>query len=216
MTNIVLCGDTHGDFLTLEEARKSYPNDVIIQVGDFGFWPYMRNLWKGINPPIYFIEGNHDFLPELIGIEKPTEVWPGAIYVPRGTVLELAGMRVGFLGGATSIDRPLRVKNDRKNGWYEEEDVQDRDIDLLLSNNPDIVVAHTPPKNMINRNFVSSDLIAINYGHFTDKFIDISAERVDRVVATGKPYYCGHMHKSVVDNNVRILNINEIHVIGGR
>lgn len=208
---MILVGDIHGDFAFMKRVMVENPDKVIIQVGDFGYWPFLSNTWHDLEIPgkVYFIEGNHDYLPDLMDLKIVTEVWKNAFYVPRSTVLELEDTKIGFIGGANSIDRKWRKKNSMQHGWFDEEEVTEKDVDKLLSRKPDIVIAHAAPVKVIERNFDPKVPVAF-FGHLPGEWVDPSAINLQKVADTGIPYYCGHMHDEVIDGNVRILGINEV------
>ncbi|MEX2280526.1 MAG: metallophosphoesterase [Acidimicrobiia bacterium] len=98
--------------------------DRIVQVGDFGFWPrfdqgaaFLRAVSehavdRGV--ALWFCDGNHedhDSLPHDERLE-PLEVAPSVFWVPRGAVIQWAGRRLLFFGGAVSIDQDSRLA-----GW---------------------------------------------------------------------------------------------------
>lgn len=216
---IVLVGDIHGLYQVVTDAAKKYLDAEIIQVGDFGFWPGLRDRYTPPPRNVYFIDGNHDDCGALIGLppfewEKPVEIWPNATYVPRGTVLELAGKNVLFLGGAKSIDRAWRRKGKGVNGWFEEEVIRDRDVARALlsakDKKIDLMITHTPPQWMVDKYFGAP---GPEWG-LPAGWKDESAQKVEDVwKALDCPsLVCGHMHRAVEDGVCRILDINEVMV----
>lgn len=211
MTKIYCIGDTH-DLRALSAIVKDLPEDgIIIQVGDLGFWSDLLHLYQGFGRNVYFVEGNHDQISLFQGVTIPTEFVKGLTYVPRGTVLTLSGKKVGFLGGATSVDRKFRPKNTGHHPWYPEEDITPGDAGRLIGNGPvDLMITHCPPASVVARNFDQ-----VNFKSFFElppDWTDPSAALVDWAwKQLGKPQLvCGHMHRSVVDDGVSILNINEV------
>jgi UDP-2,3-diacylglucosamine pyrophosphatase LpxH len=218
---IALIGDLHGEFSLLPKILKGIPSEaVIIQVGDFGYWPGLELRYqagaKAVGHPfeILFIEGNHDHV-----VDVPYCRWPGAVYVPRGSVMELDGKRVLFMGGATSVDRKWRSKAPLgPHPWFEEEVVTEADVERALQNvrggGPiDLMVTHSPPNHTIRRHFSDDGLRFFDIDPVTWR--DPSAENVQWLwEQVGEPpLYCGHMHKSVLDGNIRILDIMEVVVL---
>lgn len=216
---LVFIGDLHGNFAWFPKIMEQVPEDAtVIQVGDFGFWPDFRKeawhkAWKklGRPNPIYVIDGNHEYHPMFVGITEPTEIWKGVIFVPRGTVLELDHVegtkRVGFMGGASSIDYKYSTPGI---DWFSEEGISTDD--MLRMNDVgsiDILVTHTPPNSVIQRNFDRRTLI--DFG-LSPSWIDPSAVAIDELWEKlgYPPLICGHMHKSVVDGKCRVLDINEV------
>lgn len=213
MTKFTFIGDTHiADLALAKMVADAQKDSIVIQVGDIGFWPEWA--YRFVIPPriMYFIEGNHDHIPSFQNIKGPTTLWPNLVYVPRGTVREFENIRVGFLGGATSVDRRWRQHNTGFNGWYDGEDITFDDVDRLIANGPvDLLVTHCPPDSVIARNFERPEFLR-SFGLPPD-WTDPSALEVERAWnALGKPkLICGHMHRSIEDGNVRILNINEVY-----
>jgi calcineurin-like phosphoesterase family protein len=207
---IVLLGDIHGEFFHLARAVSRYPEATIIQLGDFGYWPQFRVQWHRQRKPVYFIEGNHDYLPHLIKLTKPKEIWPGLIYVPRATVLELEGTRFGFMGGAMSVDRRMRPQGGHNHGWFPEEVVTEEEVAQLVEQKPDVILAHSPPESTV-KSYETPEQRRKFLGFFglPDDFTDIHAHRMEPLKELGVPYFCGHMHWSCQHDNVRILNIGE-------
>lgn len=221
---IQLIGDIHGDFKTLAALVKAAPHAAeIVQVGDFGFWPQLRDRYKAPERMVYFIDGNHDHCQALAGeppFDKPAELWPNATYVPRGTVLTLNGKNVLFLGGAKSIDRAWRPRYNPDGGgynpvncWFPEEVISDADTERALVRAKavgkiDLMVTHTPPQWMVDKYF---GVPGPEWGLPRD-WRDESAGQVELVwkELDCPDLVCGHMHRSVTDGVCRILTINEV------
>lgn len=216
--SVILIGDTH-DLMILGAMVRQAPEDMpIIQVGDIGIWPEYQERYRSPIRPVHFIEGNHDYMPFFKDRKEVAPIWENLVYIPRGTVMELNGLRIGFLGGATSVDREWRTYNGMLNehGWFPEEEVFEHDCLQLIHNagkEPlDLLVTHAPPECAIAPNFEREGFLkAFN---LPPDWVDSSARRVERVwKALGNPpLVCGHMHRSVNWNNVRILDINEIYI----
>lgn len=212
---LLFIGDIHGDLTILRELKKrvdnSYPLEII-QVGDFGYWPGIDQQWFGNYPwKVYFIDGNHEYFP-MLNYATVTELHKNLFYVPRGSVLNIDGYEIGFMGGGFSVDFRYR-----KEGfdWFRAEEVLESDINKLRDKKLDILVTHTPPTNIILRNF--GPLVKQHWG-LRPNDMDTSAPRIERLWGElgFPPMICGHMHRSVVDSGCRILNINEIYAIPSR
>ena len=215
---IIIVGDVHGEFMWLGEALRNAPLDAtIIQVGDFGCWPNRERPWRycptmpKFEKPVYFIDGNHEYFPLLQRTGEPREVWSGLVHIPRGNILQIDGLDIGFLGGGTSLDRA-----DRTEGidWFEEERIIEEDlVGFEGVESLDLLITHVPPAEVIARNFDNRTPIA--FGHSPD-FIDPESRVVERIwKQVGRPeLVCGHMHQSVRDGSVRILDICETYVVG--
>ena len=212
---IVFVGDVHAQFRGLEYKLRNVPKDAtIIQVGDFGMYPSYQGAWdrsfaKMDRPPILFIDGNHEFHPYFEGITEPQEIWDGAIFIPRGSVMTFDGVKIGFLGGAASVDKSMRTAGI---DWWPEETTKQADADRLLKNadgQVDVLVTHTLPNEMVQLHCNQERLE--EWWGLPRSWIDPSAKLVEAVWnRLGRPpLFCGHFHKSIIDGNVRCLDILE-------
>jgi Icc-related predicted phosphoesterase len=210
---LVFVGDSHGWFRGLQKAARELPEDAtIIHVGDLGFWPHLARDWKKymgfcrLGRPIYFIDGNHEYLPKLMGLKEETEVWPGLIYLPRGTIKEIEGIRVGFCGGAGSIDYKSRALNI---DWFLEEAITQQDLDHFRGAQVDLLVTHCPPASVVKA--VCNPFAPKWYG-LEVGWIDPSSKMIEglRESLGNPPMVCGHLHTSALVDGVKVLDINEI------
>lgn len=214
---IYIVGDLHGDFMKLARIKEHLTSDdIVIQVGDFGWYPTVIQEWKSLFDDypckIYAIDGNHEDFVYLSQFSKdtPTEVLPNLFYVPRGTVMEIEGQLFGFLGGGESVDKAWRVENV---SWWKEEQITDDDVQKLITNvagrTLDYLITHVPPKFTILSHFGPFDT---KYWGLPDDWEDISAEKVSKVYWELRPrnLLCGHMHRSIIDGSIRIVDINEV------
>lgn len=221
---IGILGDIHAGFNGLRRAHDralAAGAVALIQVGDFGFYagaPYKLNAFR-FTLPIYVIDGNHDNFAELREV-KPGEIMTYAhnvFYVSRGTLLVIDSKRIAFLGGAGSIDKDIRIKE----GWLWQPDEQITAEDVrracALPKPIDLMITHCPPQATITKYFETPEKIMFKTQAFgvAPDWSDPSALMVEKVwEELGKPpLICGHMHESVVDDLVRILNIDELILI---
>lgn len=212
---IYLIGDIHGDFHELKQRIRDIPPEAtIIQVGDFGIWPVTAARWKtvAIDRDIYFIDGNHDYMPWLdADSTELVEIWPHALYVPRGYVRHIGDQKVLFLGGSKSVDRAFRVKNSEVHGWFDAEQLTEAQAERAMrAERVDVMITHAPPDCVIRQHFSKEGLVS--FGINPETWVDESARRVEKVWrALDQPkLYCGHMHKNVTEGTVRILNTYEV------
>lgn len=101
--------------------------DVIIQVGDFGYWEHtdegvafldeVSEVATEHQIPLYWLHGNHDkhsLLLEKYGDKRTEdgfiEIRPGVFYIPQGHVWEWEETRFRAFGGAYSIDKEWRLE----------------------------------------------------------------------------------------------------------
>jgi predicted phosphodiesterase len=210
---LIFVGDIHGDF---EILRRLVPkldkidNPTIIQVGDFGYWPSVMETYPEKYPyPVYFIDGNHEYFPDLLKLsqEIPSEVKHNLFYVPRGTVLTLSGITIGFMGGGMSLDKRTReVGTD----WFPHEQVTLDDIAKLENTPVDMLVTHTPPAAICRLLNFHSDLREWGLqpednAHQSEDYIQRLWEKAHYV-----PIVSGHLHRSAVGHDYRVLDINEV------
>ena len=211
---IMFLGDIHGEFYVLKAIFKKAKEDgtlnapiTIIQVGDFGWYP---ELLAGRLPelpwPLYAIEGNHERFPMLKGLNKVTEVKPNLFYVPRGTVLNIDGYDIGFMGGGESVDKAWRQQGI---DWWPNERITKQNIRKLDGKKVDILVTHTPPINFIMRNFGPINKASWNLPY---DWQDVSSMNIEKLWGNlgMPPIICGHMHGSKIDGKCKILDINEM------
>jgi Icc-related predicted phosphoesterase len=219
---ILLLGDIHGDTGALQRA-VSMANEVgataLIQVGDFGLFQGKRNesefyaVCKNSAVPIYFIEGNHDDCKRWVKLTEVTRVWDDAnlFYIPRGTVMELDGRTIAFMGGAASIDKAIRLHE----GWHWDkyENIDPSEVLRLFENvegkTIDVFITHDTPTSVTKAHFDDNAKLWFGVGKdWHDHNMDVIQEIWDKL---GNPkIYSGHMHRSVIGPNYRILNINEL------
>lgn len=208
---LAFLGDVHNMPHLLRKATELAEEQgasALIQVGDLGFGPSeFRHFEKRpLSLPVYFIDGNHEEF-ELLQHSQPTELAPRLWYMPRGTVVQMDGKLIGFLGGAGSIDKDFRIRSGWR--WDPREQITPNDVARFDQvGRVDILVTHTPPHSVIERNF--DPLGKVQFGVSVD-WTDPSAQKVELVwLKLGYPQLiCGHMHRSVTDGRCTILNEGE-------
>lgn len=165
---IVVMGDLHYNFGALNRFISREKPDIILQCGDFGWWPHYHMVARiSANhffdqyaikldcTKLYWCDGNHENHDDLQERMKaapgqPLEIpVPGCRYMPRGAVLTLPdGRNVLFFGGAQSIDKHDRVEGE---SWWPGEIPTQKDLDFARrqikahGGRVDIVISHTAP-----------------------------------------------------------------------
>lgn len=149
---ILVLGDLHNDFKSLNRIINKKHPDMVICCGDFGYWPN----WPGsqqlsdIKPQgakIYWIDGNHDDHWSIRDRETD-ELEKDIIYQPRGSTLKLHdGRKILFMGGAFSIDQHLRRLGW---DWFPEETISQTDMQNLPDEKIDIIISHTCPDELVH------------------------------------------------------------------
>ena len=198
---IMIIGDVHGEFGKLNTFISKKQPKIILQVGDFGYFP--RWSWELHNPnkkrnefsklptvksntsKIYFCAGNHEDHESLMSL-KNNEVYNNVYYMKRGSILTLDdGRNVLFMGGAKSHDSAYR-----KNGidWFKEEILSEKDVMEVDTNTKiDIVISHTAPIEFeIEKTVIGNPI----------KNEDSSRNHLSYILNTFKPslWYFGHWH----------------------
>lgn len=217
---ILLLGDIHGNAGVLRQAiniaREAHAV-AIIQLGDFGMFPDNENWFRentsNSHIPIYFIDGNHDDCSRWVQYTEITRIWDDRelFYVPRGTVMNLDGRTIAFMGGAGSIDKKMRLEADMH--WDANENISDDHISCLLNNATgkkiDMLLTHCPPDSVIQKNFDPLNKlwfgVDINWTDPNQKVIENIWQVLDY-----PNIYSGHMHKRIQGKKYRILAINEL------
>jgi len=155
---IIVVGDIHGDFQILNHLIETQHPEIILQCGDFGYWPREYG-WPPDDPPlrngktkIYWCDGNHEDhedhedheeLSHIVESNK-CEIAPNCFYQPRGSILTLPdGRSVLFFGGAASGDKWRRTEGET---WFQSEVPLLSDLDHIQRDATiDIVISHTAP-----------------------------------------------------------------------
>ena len=128
-----ILSDIHGNTHYLDRlARKT--DDLIIQIGDFGF----ANDWKVLSnyspDKVKVVGGNHDEYPIV-------NQYPH--YLGDYGLIPGFDMKVGFLRGAYSIDRYCRIEGI---SWWPEEQISYPDLWKFLDwyeiEKPDVMITH--------------------------------------------------------------------------
>ena len=184
----MVVGDVHGSWGALNNLINSKKPNIILQCGDFGFWPSLHPIGpkdiKNKDCKIFWCDGNHEDHWAL-GKLKNNEVAPNVFYMKRGSTLTLPdGRTVLFMGGAESVDRKWRTIGF---DWFPDEIIKPRELDFLPDTTVDIVISHTCPLSFDMDSFVITK----------DKLIDPSRHALSYVLHCYKPklWYFGHFHK---------------------
>lgn len=204
---IMVVGDIHADFSELNKLINKKQNKglkMILQCGDFGYWPKCHNTtaigrprygntlkvkkWnffsiKTHGVEVYFCDGNHedhDSLDELN--DDKTTLLQNVYFQKRGSYLTLPdGRNVLFMGGADSTDKDRRTPG---YDWFPQETISQKDIYNLPDIKVDIVISHTCP--------IEFDIIRDN-----DPLEPASRKALSYVLKKYNPslWYFGHFHK---------------------
>lgn len=223
---LAFIGDIHGQFHWLNKILARLPASVqhVIQVGDCGLWPIRGEHRHEIQPEpirrVLWIDGNHEYFPTIrpyvnrggVGWSCVEEIAPSLSYIPRGTVLELGGWRIGFLGGADSIDRAWRTEHI---DWFRDERITEVDMRRLYQNAEtagglDLLVTHTPPAGVVEYMLQMEGRGVEREFHYSAMAVQICWDQLGR-----PPVICGHMHPEQPVNvmGCLVLPVNGVHLL---
>ncbi|SMF34653.1 metallophosphoesterase family protein [Desulfovibrio gilichinskyi] len=196
----IILGDIHGDFQVINHLVTTEQPDIIIQCGDFGYWPH-QNGWPPADPPLklgntklYWCEGNHEDHEELANITESgqLEVAPNCFYQPRGSILALPdGRNVLFFGGADSTDKESKIEG---KSWFSNEIPAANDFEKLDPNQHiDIVVSHTCPSSFVLRR---TPPLGYSKVPWLAKADDPTRDILDLILQKYEPaqWFFGHFH----------------------
>ena len=152
---VAYMGDIHEDYAFGKKMIMSLGNrgvQAIVQVGDFGFrfgeyfLDVMTYNLRKYDIPLFFVDGNHDWLNWILTHEKIDGVVPITDYItylPRGYRWEWRGSSFVALGGADSIDKTWRTPGV---DWWPEEAITYQDVEIVSSGGyADYMICHDVP-----------------------------------------------------------------------
>lgn len=157
---VLLVGDLHantGAALELLDHAAQIGADLLLQVGDYGWWPrapsgqkFIRKVEKRLalrGLDLWWIDGNHEDFDRLAAHpvdadgrrQLSNHVW----HLPRGYRWSWEGSTWVAVGGAVSMDKHFRTEGMT---WFAAEELTDDQADQIIADGPvDIVVAHDAP-----------------------------------------------------------------------
>ena len=200
---IVAMGDVHMDWAALNSFVNQHKPDIILQCGDFGYWPKRELTIKERNKlkhgghllepnmqnhtRLYWCDGNHEDFWTLRD-RTSDELWRRVYYMPRGKTLTLPdGRIVLFMGGAASVDKQWRITG---LSWFPEEEITMADYEKLDPNmRVDIVISHTCPMELPMESHL--------YGYEATRLNDWSRKALSMIHQRYRPslWYFGHWHR---------------------
>jgi len=155
---VLIAGDTHGNTAwvdTLTRTAAEQDCRLIIQVGDFGYFPDHPGGPRFLTAvdtacavngvELWFIDGNHDdhtALADHRESDTPVALTDHVTYIPRGARIALGGRMFGFLGGAFSVDWRGRTHGI---DWWPNEMTDHADVDRLGGDQLDVLITHEAP-----------------------------------------------------------------------
>jgi hypothetical protein len=193
--------------------EHGYPG--VFHVGDFGWWPtqkdnafvnYVDKKSKSLGLFVWALDGNHDFpganpidlrgyLPWKIKntdltCNKDDEFWynhTGLKWIPRGSHTIIDNKRVGFIGGAVSIDRNIQNK---RGTYFVDEMLTAEDVEYIKQMGEiDILISH-------DRLGIPPHMAKWSFGEVTDAYLLRQNGRFKEIynVLNPKIHFHGHYH----------------------
>lgn len=208
---VLILGDFHGKFAAASQhynnIRKFFKGvslDLLIQVGDFGFFPRDSNPWKkDLDHEAFFIDGNHDDHWTLKNLSKPNwgldpkrvsnlREWENCLnniweYKPRGSI----DRGVLYIGGARSVNPKLAPFGTE---WFPEENISFADQQYIFR-----AIEDYGPENIhtvITHDCPGSFDVSKACSHSGIEMIDGNRKFLESIKCYVNPqrWYFGHYH----------------------
>lgn len=174
---MIILGDVHGDIGCCRKVCQNFPEEDVLQLGDFGvgfFDEEDRKEAKALPKSFHFFCGNHD--DREAAKEYPSYVGD------FGTFKD-----VFFVCGADSIDKNWRIEG---LSWWRHEELSSEEGKKVLSlwekSDKEILVTHDCPQ------FFAEDFLRI-YGRSSTRVLLDEMYKIRRP----KVHVFGHHHKSI-------------------
>lgn len=217
-----LVSDTHGRVADRIYDGNLQPGDTLIILGDNGLNFFLDERDKrekehvqtsGVN--VYCLRGNHDVRPQtLLTMERiyddeveqfvylePT--YPNIRYLIDGSIYQFGDYSALVIGGAYSVDRDLRLKKIRKDGWcgwwpdeqlYECE--KEKILDQINSLEVDFIFTHTCPLEFQPKDLFLLFVDQSNVDDSMERFLSEVSKEVDWNI-----WLFGHYHQDRIERD---------------
>lgn len=152
---VMVSGDWHGN-TAFALASITYAAeqgcDVLIQVGDFGFWPYsygkmyldrVQGAARRSGIRLYWLDGNHEDHSRKAEFNDANR--PNVVHLARGFRWTWWGKRFMAVGGAVSPDKRDRIQG---RSWWPEEELTEAELVYACRDDKtsvDVIFAHDCP-----------------------------------------------------------------------
>ncbi|MDR0324923.1 MAG: metallophosphoesterase [Oscillospiraceae bacterium] len=218
-----ITGDTHRDFRRTAafcDTVQSTADDVLIIAGDAGinYFPgekdrALKSLLAELPITLFCVHGNHEQRPERLGYTEKqwnggAVYWepefPNLLFAKDGEVYGMGGKRCIVIGGAYSVDKPVRLVQGW--GWWPDEqpspEIRERVERRLGAENwaVDIVLSHTCPLKYEPREMFISGVNQADVDKSTEQWLDGIEDRL-----TYDRWFCGHYHTDKTIDKLRFL-----------
>lgn len=207
-----ITGDKHGNLSGIIQYcnfKNTNKDDVLIILGDAGINYHgekdkeKKESIAKTNITLFCIHGNHEQRPQTIetykekimygGIVYYEEEYPNILFAKDGEIYDFDGYKVLVIGGAYSIDKYFRIRNN-EHWWADEqpsEELKETLLTKIRTEKPkiDIVLSHTCPYKYIPIEALIPGVDQALIDQSTERFLDRLEEEIDY-----KKWYCGHFH----------------------
>lgn len=218
MGRILLAGDTHGDFSSVQhkvDMAVKHGVQRIVILGDFGLWwgfegvqfiDHINAYATEKHRQIFAIPGNHEnydwWNSAVAAAQKSKATAHGWAYLRTNVLLsprvhDFVWNNKQFVvaGGAVSIDKQYRLEYERKKGkriWSKDEQLTDDEVDALLSTR---LGAGSGVDYLLTHD--CSNMTPWRSRLKPDFESQIHRQRIDRVLKGIQPrfHFHGHMHQ---------------------
>mgnify|MGYP002783862811 CR=1 FL=1 len=204
---LAIVGDLHGDKQRLLQAVCAAYDEgasAVLGVGDNGWLPEWEEVTVKFPLPFFTVCGNHEhwqYLTPYMSDRHAVQLSKNYYYCPRGSSLNIDGLNVGFLGGATSVDSGIQ----KQYKVWSPHEVLTREQAKRLQPPVDVLITHCPPQGTIDRHLNPHNLSRFGQSiYWKDPCSEVVEFTWKRL---GYPQlFCGHLHRPIHDGNrIRVL-----------
>ena len=220
---ICVTGDTHRDFKLVAafcDKVHSTTDDILIVLGDAGINYFggekdhaLKRLLADLPITLFCIHGNHEQRPETLdyaetvwhgGVAYWEPSFPNLLFAKDGEVYDLNGKRCIAIGGAYSVDKPVRLVSGWR--WWPDEqpspEIRER-VEARLDKEGwrvDVVLSHTCPLKYEPREVFISGVSQAGVDKSTEQWLDAIEDRLDY-----DRWFCGHFHTVKLIDKLRFM-----------
>ncbi len=208
---IYYTGDIHGEKTKIIMFCRNFhlkKEDVIVILGDVSANYYANGRDRELKdtlvkqqPTFLCIHGNHEIRPANLpnyktrewnsGIVWYEEEYPNILFAKDGEIYDIDGLKHLVIGGAYSVDKFYRLKNNY--GWWADEQPSDEIKqyveEQIKTKTFDIVLSHTCPRKYEPTEVFLTFIDQSTVDKSTEIWLDEIEEKIDY-----KAWFCGHWH----------------------
>jgi 3-oxoacid CoA-transferase subunit A len=220
---LYITGDTHRDFRLVGafcDTVQSTKDDVLVILGDAGI-NYLggekdhslKRLLAELPVTLFCIHGNHEQRPETLGYTETARYggavywepdFPNLLFAKDGEIYDFDGKQCIAIGGAYSVDKPIRLAGGL--GWWPDEQpslkIRER-VEARLETvgwRVDVVLSHTCPLKYEPREMLICGVNQAAVDKSTETWLDTIEDKLDY-----KRWFCGHYHTYKAIDKLRFL-----------